>query len=147
MIHQIVARRDRGEHLAHCLACGLRVARAHRRCADDPAIDFLGHLSDNVRIPSTAARTTGAGTSLTISTFPIFLGRTKCTTPCRVFLSDCRRFKTPVVWNFIRGGLPKPRIAVVMRSAVTLSSLPEDSAISVAAIIPHATASPCKSCV
>ncbi len=82
------------------------------------------------------------GTSLVISTFPISRGRTKCTTPCRVFLSERNRFKMFAVWNLTLGSLPKPITEFVMRPAVTLSSLPVESAMCVAAIMPQATASP-----
>ena len=44
VIQQVVARRNRGKHLAHRLRGRLAIARSGRRRADDPLFDLLSHV-------------------------------------------------------------------------------------------------------
>src|ERR1700733_10074773 len=138
MVQQVIARSDGGEHLAHGRRGGVAVARPCRSGAHHPLRNFLVHSVEsqfraNFLISSTAERTTASGTSLVISTLPISRGNTKCTIPCLVFLSERRRFRIFGAFQFIRGSLPKPITAFVMRPAVTLSSFPVEREIWVAA--------------
>src|SRR6266567_9216125 len=100
---------------------------------------------DRRRNSSTASTTAFAGTSVAISTLPISRGKTKCTTPFCVFLSDCIRARILRELTFSSGSRPRLNTASAMRPAVTLSVRPTLSAMLVAAIIPQATASPCSS--
>src|ERR1022692_3705991 len=94
VVQQVIARRDRREHIAH--RCGGRcfVSRSGRSGAHDALIRrasrgserrlvVLGqrYASDNFLISSTAWRIALSDTVLTTSTLPIAVGRTKCGTP------------------------------------------------------------------
>src|ERR1700722_19455202 len=98
---------------------------------------------DRRRSSSTVSITARVGTSLATSTFPISRGRTKCTTPFWVFLSDCSRLRILRGFTFTSGRRPRLNTASAIRPAVTLSVRPTLRAMLVAAIMPQATASPC----
>src|ERR1035437_136532 len=155
VVQQIVARRDRREHIAH--RCGGRcfVARSGRGGAHDALIRrtiretyrrFVGlgqrYASDNFLISSTAWMTARSGTVLTTSTFPMLVGKMKCGTPPTVFLSESSRFATPLLFTSTLGKGAYARTNPMMRCAVSESVICIPIPTMVAAIFPQPPASP-----
>src|ERR1035437_2299089 len=116
VIEQIVARRDRREHVAH--RCGSRcfVLRSGWSGAQDALsrgavrrfnrrLVVMGqrYAFDSFLISSTASITARAGTVLTTSTLPMPVGRMKCGTPATVFLSESSRLAMPSLFTSTLG--------------------------------------------
>src|ERR1035438_1449981 len=112
MVQQIVAWRDRREHVAHgfCGRCfalrsgwgGAHDALTHRAVRRfNRRLVMLGqrYASDSFLISSSAWITARASTVLTTSTFPMPVGRMKCGTPATVFLSESSRFAMPSLFT------------------------------------------------
>src|SRR5664279_5763755 len=149
MVQQIVARRDRREHIAHRFGGGCFVSRSGWGGAHDALsrgairrfnrqFVMLGqrYASDNFLISSTAWITAPAGTVLTTSTFPMLVGKMKCGTPPTVFLSERSRFAMPSLLTSTLGKGAYARTSPMMRCAVSGSVICIPAPIMVAAIMP-----------
>src|SRR5260370_18062358 len=84
VIQQIIARRNRGKHLAHRLRRGVLVTRAGGRSSHNMfGFGSFGrhHACERERSSSTPCSTAFCGTSLEIFTFPISLRQTNWAPP------------------------------------------------------------------
>src|SRR5262249_39006386 len=141
MIGQVITGRDLVKHSAHRLRRGALVRGPRRggtRGAVRPIAGFdfsLIHCLQFwraqawLRIISTAARTTRAGTLLEIRTLPILWGRTKWTAPATVFLSDERWPRTSSTAQLTGGKGPNIRTDWQIWPAVSVRQKPASRAM------------------